>query len=655
MDNSIKQNKSSAIAIIRWYLWITLALNGIPAIIGSKEAWGLGSIFGFSGSMLLSLWPCFVISFICFLGLVISFTHRFKAIENIGRGITNLLSKIGHFGIALLFVILFLITYCFLFEVRIPLIGGMPFIGLLGNLGMAGAVVLASARKMKPTQALLVSSSFMSLFMGVVSFLPEIISYPFSLDWSEATRFYDASLFYSRLIYGKSVPLPPLDPTRAFLQSIPFLIPSLPIWVHRLWRVSLWLGISYVSAYALVKRIKPETRWLKFGLFAWFTIFTFQGPVYFHLMVVAIIVLLGFDKKRLWKSLVFVGLASLWAGASRVNWFPVAGMLAAVLYVLEVPQGDKKFWQYWGWPVLAVVSGLLVAFGAQTAYAAISGNPAEYYMTSFNSTLLWYRLFPNEAYGQGVIALMLTASLPLILIIGWRLYGRLKAWRPLRLLAMLSILLALMTAGLIVSTKIGGGNNLHNLDSFLIILAVIAAYMTFNRFEQDNPVLLPKSPLPLFLFILVFLVPMIKLTNNLRPYQMIDHTTAWEDLQKVQALIDAVDPEDGEVLFIQNRHLLPLGLIKNVDLVPEYEKMFLMEMAMSQNEAYLEKFREDLETHRFALIVMEPINLMIQSSSDSFGEENNAWVQSVAQPLTETYHTILDLSENGMIIMAPNE
>jgi len=220
---------------------------------------------------------------------------------------------------------------------------------------------------------------------------------------------------------------------------------------------------------------------------------------------------------------------------------------------------------------------------------------------------------------------------------------------------MLSILLALMTAGLIVSTKIGGGNNLHNLDSFLIILAVIAAYMTFNRFEQDNPALLPKSPLPLFLFVLVFLVPMIKLTNNLRPYQMIDHTTVWEDLQKVQALIDAVDPEDGEVLFIQNRHLLPLGLIKNVDLVPEYEKMFLMEMAMSQNEAYLKNFREDLETHRFALIVMEPINLMIQSSSDSFGEENNAWVQSVAQPLTETYHTILDLSENGMIIMAPNE
>jgi hypothetical protein len=79
-----------------------------------------------------------------------------------------------------------------------------------------------------------------------------------------------------------------------------------------------------------------------------------------------------------------------------------------------------------------------------------------------------------------------------------------------------------------------------------------------------------------------------------------------------------------------------------------------MEMAMSHNEAYLQTFRDDLEAHRFALIVMEPINLVIQSSADSFGEENNAWVEWVAQPLSESYHTVLDLSENGMVVLAPN-
>jgi hypothetical protein len=177
----------------------------------------------------------------------------------------------------------------------------------------------------------------------------------------------------------------------------------------------------------------------------------------------------------------------------------------------------------------------------------------------------------------------------------------------------------------------------------------------FNRFEVDDLTIETKSPVPILLFVLAFLVPMIKQGNNLHPYQVMDNEKAWENVRIVQELVDNIDPEDGEVLFIQNRHLLPLDLIKNIELVPEYEKVFLMEMAMSENEDYLNEFQTDLKTHRFALIIMEPINLIIQTSSDAFGEENNAWVESVAQPLSESYNTVLDLSENGMIIMAPNK
>jgi hypothetical protein len=655
LDTSLKQRKNSTVSVVRLFLWITLFINGIPAIVGLKNAWGLGSFFGFSGSMLLVLWPCFLISFICLLGLILQYSRHFGVVDNLIKKIVDAISRLRGFGIILFFILLLLLTYCFLFNVSLPLVGEMPVISLFGNLGLLGAVILSGTRKMKPALSLMISFSIISLLLVIVSYVPEINSYPFSMDWSEATRFYDASLFFSSQIYGKSAPLPALDPTRAFLQALPFLISSLPIWIHRLWRVMLWLGITFLAAQSLVKRVKLENRWLRFGLFAWFTIFSFQGPVYFHLMVVVIIVLLAFDRNRLGRSMIFVGLASLWAGVSRVNWFPVAGMLAAVLYILEVPQGVKKFWQYWGWPVMAVILGLALAFGAQTAYLALSGNPAEYYVTSFNSSLLWYRLFPSEAYGQGVIVLMLTASLPLWLIAIWCLVGRTRAWRTLRLLALLSILLALMTAGLIVSTKIGGGNNLHNLDSYLMILAVIVTYIVFNRFEVDDLTIETKSPVPILLFVLVFLAPMIKQGNNLHPYQVMDNEKAWENVRIVQDLIDNIDPEDGEVLFIQNRHLLPLDLIKNIELVPEYEKVFLMEMAMSENEDYLNEFQTDLKTHRFALIIMEPINLIIQTSSDAFGEENNAWVESVAQPLSESYHTVLDLSENGMIIMAPNK
>jgi hypothetical protein len=71
----------------------------------------------------------------------------------------------------------------------------------------------------------------------IALFLPEISSYPFSLSWSEASRYYYASLFLSDSIYGLHVPLSVLHPSRYLLQSVPFLIPNSPLWLHRLWQV----------------------------------------------------------------------------------------------------------------------------------------------------------------------------------------------------------------------------------------------------------------------------------------------------------------------------------------------------------------------------------------------------------------------------------
>jgi len=99
--------------------------------------------------------------------------------------------------------------------------------------------------------------------------------------------------------------------------------------------------------------------------------------------------------------------------------------------------------------------------------------------------------------------------------------------------------------------------------------------------------------------------------------------------------------------------LLTFYLIRGVDLVEDYEKVFLMEMAMSGNTQYLEKFWSDLETHRFDLIICEPLNLITQTSSNVFGEENNVWVERVARPILASYTTILNLTESEMIVLAP--
>ena len=642
-----------SLSVLRLYLLISLFLNLLVLITRIPNAYGVGSIFGFSGSMLLDLWPYFILSVFLMIGLGLTAKQGSRIKLDAAQNVFKFIESLGRVNWILFILPLAFYGYFILGDLNSPFISSLAPVWLLGHLGLIGAVFLGATRKVPQRYCLLVTFSIYGLVLWVINYVPDVHAYPLSLGWSETSRYYYASLFFSPLVYGRWFPLSSLHPTRYILQSIPFFIPTLPLWFHRLWQVLLWLGVIFAGGWALSRRIKPENWWIALGLVSWFSLFTFQGPVYYHLMVVVIIVLLGFDKSRLWRSLIFVAAASLWAGISRVNWFPMAGMLAVTLYVLELPKGKKNFWQYWRWPILTVLLGFGLAFASQAAYAVISRNPPEVFASSFNSPLFTYRLFPNEGYGPGIINMTITAVFPLLAIIFWRILPRLKAWWTWRLMALLSILIALLAVGLVVSTKIGGGDNLHNMDSFLVMMAVVTAYIGFDRFMPDQPGNIKQQGLPKPLIVLVFLIPLVFVLDGLRPYPDLDNERAWEDIRTLQGLIDARVQAGGEVLFIQNRHLLTFDTIEGVALVPEYEKVFLMEMAMSGNQAYLGKFYRDLEAHRFDLIVSEPLALITRSASDVFGEENNVWVERVAQPLSETYHAIFKFSESGMSIFAP--
>ena len=645
--------KYVSVADIRLFLLISLTLNLIVILVGFRRAYGVGSIFGFSGSRILALWPYFLLCFALVVLFAICQTSWVRSLLRIANFLIKVVSYLGILNLVLFLAPIIFYGYYRLSGWNFSIIEYFEPIWILGHFGLLGALFLRGMGKLNPSVSVLVSFSVYGVVLWVVRFIPDVNTYLLSLGWSETSRYYYASLFFGPLIYGKWVPLSSLHPSRYLMESLPFILPFLPLWIHRLWQVVLWLSTTFIAGVALSKRIKPTHFWIGFGLSAWFFMYCFQGPVYYHLMVVIIIVLLGFNKDRLWISLLSVGIASVWAGISRVNWFPVAGMLAVTLYVLEMPQGKQNFWKYWRWPILAVLLGLILAFLSQSIYTVISGNPPEVFASSFNSPLYRYRLFPNEAYGPGIINMTITVIFPLLVGIMWSILPRFKSWRPLRLLALLSILLALLAAGLVVSMKIGGGDNLHNLDSFLVVLAIIAAYIGFNRFQPDVPEAKSRWVLPIPLVVLAFLIPLIFVLDVLRPYPNLNNSRAWADIAQVQRLIDQRVPEGGEVLFIQHRHLLTFHLIRGVDLVEEYEKVFLMEMAMSGNAQYLNKFWDDLETHRFDLIISEPLNLITQTSSDVFGEENNVWVERVARPITESYTTILDLTESEMIVLAP--
>ena len=87
--------------------------------------------------------------------------------------------------------------------------------------------------------------------------------------------------------------------------------------------------------------------------------------------------------------------------------------------------------------------------------------------------------------------------------------------------------------------------------------------------------------------------------------------------------------------------------------MPDYEKVFLMEMAMSENPSYLGQFYQDLEEQRFGLIVSEPLSTRYKGRTKSFGEENDAWVKNVAEPVLCYYEPFRSFRELKIQLLKP--
>ena len=505
--------------------------------------------------------------------------------------------------------------------------------------------------------------SYSNLFLGlalmqgvlyrIAVFLPDLSSYPFSLGWSEASRYFYASLFFSERIYDLQIDPSVLHPTRYLLQSIPFLLPGSTLWTHRLWQVVLWLATTFGASYLLTKRVKLTWGWSSVLAMAWAFLFFFQGPVYYHLQITIILVLWGFDREKPVRTLIVVLVASAWAGISRINWFPVPGMIVALLYFFEAPRGDKSAVRYLAWPAIVVLSGTIVAFISQSAYVTISGEGANRFTSSFNSPLFWYRLLPNPTYPLGVLPAILLASLPVLLLMFNRWRSGKASMAPLRQLGVIAISVVLFAGGLIVSTKIGGGSNLHNLDAYLVVLAVSGVYIFAGGIEHEvegeSNKFYPSLPIKG----LLVSVPILFVLGAGSTIVRYDAEQAQGALDLVREYARGAAIEEDEVLFISQRHLLTFDVVQDVPLVPEYETVFLMEMAMSGTQAYLEDFHNDLSEGRFGLIIVATLEREYQGRSHAFGEENDAWVREVSEPILCYYTPVETLDSPRLQLLAP--
>jgi len=220
------------------------------------------------------------------------------------------------------------------------------------------------------------------------------------------------------------------------------------------------------------------------------------------------------------------------------------------------------------------------------------------------------------------------------------------------------ILLVLCAGGVVVSTKIGGGSDLHNLDAYLILLLLVAIYLFFGVYSPDHGntglFLDDLRPSHLFLAILALAVPVWFALQSGSPLFTWDRLQAEQELSVLKSQAEISSSQGGEVLFISQRQLLALKIV-DVPLVPDYEQDFLMEMVMSHHRAYLDRFQSDLRMRRFVMIIADEQNIHYYGKTSSFGEENDLWVQEIAVPLLCYYRPIIPVSNMGIVLFVPKE
>lgn len=494
----------------------------------------------------------------------------------------------------------------------------------------------------------------------VANYLPDVTDYPFAMGWSETSRFYWPSLFLSESIYGQRVAWPILHPSLHLTLLPPYFFDA-PLWFHRIWQVAIRFGLLALIAPALLSRLKLENRSFRWLVGLWIFVYVLMLPLYLHLAVPVFIMLWGFsstDNRRTWLALIA---ASIWAGLSRLNWYPMPGAIAVVLFLLERPWTvDSRRWftVYGLRSTVKLLSwfavGTLIALATQRIYIALSGieNAGDFY-TSISSTLLWNRLWPNASYWLGIIPALLIFSAPLWLVLVISLWQRRADWHPLRLGLIFIALITFLGGGIIVSLKIGGGADLHNTDAYAILLLIVGTYLFFGRYTTENGQQTHAPKWHWTLVALLVLVPTWFVLQARAALPTYEPAQSQATLTALQQRVDSVNAQGGEILFITQRHLIAMKMLKNVKLIPEYEREELMEMAMAQNEIYLDTFRDQLRNHRFAAIVVDPLLINFMGESDSMGAENDAWTRYVGKRILCTYQRAELFSADHIAIYVP--
>ncbi|MBI4732630.1 MAG: hypothetical protein HY781_11020 [Chloroflexi bacterium] len=517
-------------------------------------------------------------------------------------------------------------------------------------LAIVAALILTSSKK-----RLTIETATLAAILGeavvyrIFRFIATISTYPFALTWEESHRPYSASLVAAERIYGKNIPLSLSDFSLNLVNGVPFLFCDVPIWLYRLWVTILWIGVSALVIFLLLHRLKIKDRLILWLFAGWLFLYLLQeGGIKYNLLLSVAIVLAGFSVKHPWRALGNILLASIWAGLSRVNWYPVPAMLAAILFLLEEPvKNYRNIAQYLFKPLLWGIAGVAAAVATNIFVShTISGTGGSFGVEQLQSAFLWYRLLPNATYPLGILPAILLVSLPLLLICLHAPRGR---WHFIRVSGLITLVAVLFAGGLVVSVNIGGGSDLHNMDAYQVAFVLIAAYIFFDRFIVDKPM---DSQRPAwFVIALALIFPIWSAISVVQPPITFDQTTTTRAIHILKQEVGQA-AQQGEVLFMYERPLITFGYI-DVPLVTEYESVTIFGPARAGDETFLARFYRDLETHRFSLIVTEPQPRGLQDNTHGFGEENNVFFTAVTEPMLCYYELFSTVPEASIELYTP--
>jgi len=530
------------------------------------------------------------------------------------------------------------------------------FILLIG--WCAAAYLLERGRSsLASGQALVLSALALILVSALASSLLLVVDDPFSLSWSEGNRFYDYSLVFGQGLYEHAGPIanPYNTPGRYALWGVLFLWPGLPIWVHRLWNVVLQTAPPFLLAAVVTRGLRDA--WLRLGLMLWIAaFFIVLAPVHPPFMLLAAFLMFALPMEPMLVRMVSLLVASAYAAISRWTWVPAVaawGVLTELIFYYPFRKGSmlKRITP----AVLLLLAGLLPGL-LLTIPATLSPSSE---VPTFSQPLLWGRLLPNQTYPLGILLGTLITTGPLLILLGWfMLSGRWKLDR-VQIAAIWVALAGFYAAGLIISAKIGGGGDLHNMDMYLVTLVILLAMCIRAASAKGkwNPATWPF--LPQAMLAVLLLLPAYRFTP-FNPAAAQDPSLTLPERSAVEAALTAVRAkvaaasQTGEVLFMDQRQLLTFGYVRGVPFVAEYEKKYMMDQALAGNSGYFQPYYGDLTNRRFSLILTEPLHLRLREDTGGmFSEENDAWVKWVSEPTLCFYEPVATYIQAGVQLLVP--